>query len=87
MTQAMTLKNLTIHCDACGHEFEGKVEDWHRKACPECSAPDIVDDEDMAQFRLMMGFAGLINGLCGDVPEGHAATFHFDSSKSKGFNA
>jgi hypothetical protein len=87
MAQALTLQKLTIHCDACGHEFEGKVDDWHNKPCPACAAPNIIDDEDVAMHKVMMATAGLINGLCGDIAEGHSATFHFDSSKSKGSNA
>lgn len=86
MTQAVTLEKLTIHCDTCGHEFPGELKEWHRKPCPECAAPDIVDDADMRQFLLIMGMADLINGMCGDVPEEHAATLRFDSSKPKGPN-
>ena len=83
MAQALTLKNTTIHCDSCGHEFAGKVEDWHRKACPKCAAPGIVDDEDMAQYRALLGLAEMVNGLLGDVPKGHATTFRFNSAATK----
>lgn len=83
MAQAMTLESLVIHCDTCGHEFPGKVEDWHHKACPECGAPGIIDDADVVQYRALMDLAGLVNGLLGDVADAHAAIFKFDSAAAK----
>lgn len=38
MPKAMTLENLTIHCDACNHEFAGEIADWHNKPCSKCGA-------------------------------------------------
>ena len=80
MADAVQVRKLTIKCDSCDFRVEGSPEDWHKKACPECGAQDIVDDKDMKIFRGMMGLVGLMNGLAGDVKGGHSATVSVDTA-------
>lgn len=87
MPKALTLENLTIHCDACGHEFAGEIADWHNKPCPKCGAPNIVDDADVRQYEGLHGLVELVNALLGDVPAGHEASFRFNSAATKSPNA
>lgn len=81
MTKAITLEQTLIHCNSCGAEFPGEVGEWHHKACPECGAAEIISDDDMAQFRMLMGITGFINGFMGDVkaPQGRGLRLSFGS--------
>ena len=67
--KTMSIENIRIHCDSCEHEFSGNPEEWHLKSCPECSAPNIITDNDLSIFRSLFSVASLVNSLCGEAPD------------------
>ena len=80
---AVSVEGTRIHCDTCHHEFPGEPPDWHNKPCPECSAPNIISDQDMAIWTGMRNAMALVNRLVGDVPKDHGGghiTFSIDTA-------
>lgn len=60
---AAELLQTTIHCDECGHEFPGNVQEWHNKPCPKCGAGVLVTDADIAVWSGLRALVDLSNAL------------------------
>ena len=56
-----------IHCDTCGHNIDKQdPTEWHGKPCPECGAPDMINDGDMIAYHAVCVFEllGLVKTEC-----------------------
>lgn len=41
-----------VVCDECGWSMKNAVvPQWYRRPCPECDAPDVINDDDMEVWR------------------------------------
>ena len=83
MVDAVQVEKLTIKCDSCDFKTDGTPDDWHNKPCPECGAENIIDDKDMKIYRQIIGMVGMVNGLTGDVKDGHSMTVSVDIVSKK----
>lgn len=51
MKPAVTVEQIFVHCDSCGHDIDSEPAEWLLKPCPECGAPDIITEGDIAVFN------------------------------------
>ena len=83
MVSAIKLTKQTIKCDTCNFRVDGKPVEWLNKPCPKCGAENIITDKDMDNYHAIMGVVGLVNGLAGDIEEGHSVTIAIDTAGLK----
>lgn len=86
MSKPVILENLTIVCDACGFKKTLDIDsltDWHGKACPDCHAPNIIDDKDIAIHNGMVALAELVNSMVTHNPDSPVLRVNVKSAEIK----
>lgn len=80
--KAIQISRILIHCDSCHAEFEGDPFEWHGKACSNCGAEDIIDDNDIGIWKATLKGMDAINAAVGEVPDDTPAisTFTVDTA-------
>jgi hypothetical protein len=83
MSEVMTLENLTILCDSCGFKTLGEIEQYHNKPCPECGAPNIIDDKDVAIHNGLVAMVSLVNSMINPTDNSPVAMVRVSSAGIK----
>jgi hypothetical protein len=81
--KAVTLQEITILCDTCAFKILGDIREYHGKPCPDCGAPNIIDDKDIVIYDGMVAMAELVNSMVEPNPDSPKLTVKVNSAEIK----